>query len=206
MKTNEKKTQEEKFTERNRGLSKEGRVKVLTNLYEYVEEDFVRLLKLLDPKLLDQYKINALVHRVCTGLQSVLDVAARTCDDLVPIKKDTDKIYFSQYLFSAWPNILELKVKLMKLKFNGRTVFEIANLLKHEVPWMGLPSESCRLGIVDIYSTEGRTVCFESKEYNPAKDVEDQHVCLIRGFIHWFNHYTRAIITEIKEDVRGKEN
>ena len=109
----------EKFMRRNQGFTRKGRAAVLLNLYNYVKDDYASLLlKLKD--CTDFNELNALIHSILTGLKSVLDIAARVCDDFkAPAHRSEKNIYFSTYNFSDWDEITNLKLELESLKFRS---------------------------------------------------------------------------------------
>ena len=70
--------------------------------------------------------------------------------------KDDNRIYFHKYEFcqSEWQGIRTLHQKLLEQRFNGRSIVHIANILKHEMPWMGRISTNEKLSITDIFGND----------------------------------------------------
>ena len=106
---------------------------------------------------------NSLVFRVTTALQSLLDSTVRLCNDLYPIepKQQSSLIYFDNYEF-LHPEFNRLRVhhnNISNLLYNGGSFNNLANTIKHEVPWVGLCTvdengvvdifDSCHIGLVD---------------------------------------------------------
>jgi hypothetical protein len=42
---------------------------------------------------------------------------------------------------------------ISSLKYNGKGLFDYANLLKHERPWVGMLSVSMSAGVLDVYDS-----------------------------------------------------
>ena len=173
-----------------------GRGAVLKNIYGCVKRDLNYLLL----SRTDAFEYNTLIFRIVTGLQSVLDMAARLCDDLLPSVdfKDDDRIYFQKYEFcqSEWQGIRTLQQKLLEQRFNGRSIVHIANKLKHEMPWMGRISTNEKLSITDIFSNERKyDGPLLEYSYDPTSDTESEHICFIHGFIHRFDMLTQSILS-----------
>jgi hypothetical protein len=92
----------------------------------------------------------ALIFRVMTGLQNVLDAVARYCDDQYPSaapKADDDRVYFERYSFEREEvhKIHYFQRKIAALSFRGKTFYDI---LKQDMPWVGLNNS------VDILDNE----------------------------------------------------
>lgn len=77
----------------------------------------------------------ALIFRVMTGIQNVLDAVARYCDDQYPSaapKADDDRINFERYSFEREEvhKIHYFQRKIAALSFRGKTFYDI---LKHDL-------------------------------------------------------------------------
>jgi hypothetical protein len=168
---------------------------VLKNIYGCVKRELNYLLL----SRTDAFEYNTLILRVISGLQSVLDMTARLCDDLLPsvINKDDDRIYFNKYDFcqSEWQGVRNLQQKLLAQRFNNRTMFDISEKLR-EMPWMGRISTDEKLSITDIFSNvrkyEGPSIEYS---YSPTDDISSEHICFIHGFIHRIDTLTQSIVS-----------
>ena len=99
----------------------------------------------------------ALIFRVLTGIQNVLDAVARYCDDQYPSaapKEDDDRVNFERYSFEREEvhKIHYFQRKIAALSFRGKTFYDI---LKHDMPRVGftdsvdiLDNEQFHIGLV----------------------------------------------------------
>ena len=135
------------------GFTKQGRGAVIKNIMQYVIDDTEQL-KLEVTKGGEAFIYNALVFRVMTGIQNVLDAVARYCDDQYPsaAPKADDRVYFDRYSFEREEvrTIHYLQQKIAVLSFRGKTFYDMANYLKHEMPWVGRVTISDTAQKVDI--------------------------------------------------------
>ena len=136
-----------------RGFTKQGRGAVIKNIMQYVIDDAEQL-KLEVTKGDEGFIYNALVFRVMTGIQNVLDAVARYCEDQYPsaAPKVDDRVYFDRYSFEREEvrTIHYLQQKIAVLTFGGKTFYHMANYLKHEMPWVGRVTISDSAQKVDI--------------------------------------------------------
>ena len=126
------------------------RCAVIKNIMQYVIDDAEQL-KLEVTKGDESFIYNALVFRVMTGIQNVLDTIARYCDDQYPsaAPKADDRVYFDCYSFDREEvrTIHYLQKKIAVLTFGGKTFYDI---LKHEMPWVGRVTISDTAQKIDI--------------------------------------------------------
>ena len=145
------------------GLSHAGRLVVLRNIWAGINTDFFTLKFEMLKDDSSPMIYNSLVFRVTTALQSLLDSTVRLCNDLYPIepKQQSSLIYFDNYEF-LHPEFNRLRVhhnNISNLLYNGGSFNNLANTIKHEVPWVGLCTvdengvvdifDSCHIGLVD---------------------------------------------------------
>lgn len=185
------------------GLNKKGRWAVLKNLHSSVRTDLQLLQISILKETSNTSEHNMLIFRVVTGLLSILDMVSRLCDDLAPsvlTNQSDDRIYFHKYNFheSVWLRIHDLQSRLNLLRFDGKSFYQIANKLKHEIPWVGRVTTSDSCGITDIFGHGEK----EISGYKPTNDDgDDDQVCFIHGFLFKVNKYTVEIIDEIKDSL-----
>lgn len=102
------------------------------------------------------FLVNGMLASAATGLQNVLDAVASLCHHLQPDSEHQGIVYFSTYRFSVttWAFIAEIKRnEIDKLRFHARSFNDMANGLKHEMPWIGVISEVN--GKLDVYDEAG---------------------------------------------------
>lgn len=141
-----------------------------------------------DFKYPSTFMVNGLLASAITGLQNVLDAVASVCHNLAPDSEHNGIIYFSTYSFAVteWDFIARAKhTQISKLKFDGLTFNELANRLKHELPWVGVISQandindvydSSNVGafrgmLVPMYNIAKNIVCFLGNKYNQSVDL-----------------------------------
>jgi len=137
-----------------RGFTEQGRGAVIKNIMQYVIDDAEQLKIEVTKAGGDVFIYNALVFRVMTGIQNVLDAVARYCEDQYPstAPKADDRVYFDRYSFDREEvrTIHYLQQKIAVLTFGGKTFYHMANYLKHEMPWVGRVTISDTAQKVDI--------------------------------------------------------
>lgn len=137
-----------------RGFTEQGRGAVIKNIMQYVIDDAEQLKIEVTKAGGDAFIYNALVFRVMTGIQNVLDAVARYCEDQYPstAPKADDRVYFDRYSFDREEvrTIHYLQQKIAVLTFGGKTFYHMANYLKHEMPWVGRVTISDTAQKVDI--------------------------------------------------------
>jgi hypothetical protein len=118
---------------------------------QYVIDDAEQL-KLEVTKGDEGFIYNALVFRVMTGIQNVLDAVARYCEDQYPSTSPSVRVYFDRYSFEREEvrTIHYLQQKIAVLTFGGKTFYQMANYLKHEMTWVGRVTISDTAQKVDI--------------------------------------------------------
>jgi hypothetical protein len=133
------------------GFTKQGRGAVIKNIMQYVIDDAEQL-KLEVTKGDEGFIYNALVFRVMTGIQNVLDAVARYCEDQYPSTAPSVRVYFDRYSFEREEvrTIHYLQQKIAVLTFGGKTFYQMANYLKHEMTWVGRVTISDTAQKVDI--------------------------------------------------------
>lgn len=90
------------------------------------------------------FVVNGMLVSAATSLQNVLEAVASLCHHLQPDSDHQGDVYFSAYPFSvsAWEFIAIIKrTEINPLKFRGQSFNDLANSLKHELPWIGIISE-----------------------------------------------------------------
>lgn len=90
------------------------------------------------------FLVNGMLASAATGLQTVLDAVASLCHHLQPDSEHTGPVYFSTYQFNVttWDFIAAIKRNdIAPLRFGPNSFNDVANGLKHELPWIGLISE-----------------------------------------------------------------
>ena len=126
-----------------RGFTKYGRGAVLKNVMQYIIDDTeqLKLEVTKGERDADAFLYNAMVFRVMTGVQNILDAVARFCEDTYPsaAPRVDDRIYFDRYSFEREEirTIHYLQKKIAVLAYGGKTFYDMANYVKHEMPWVG---------------------------------------------------------------------
>jgi hypothetical protein len=121
------------------------------------------------------FVVNGLLASAATGLQAVLDAVASFCHNLEPDDDHVGLLYFNTYLFrvTTWEFIRESKQRQIDpLSFDGMGFNDLANRLKHELPWIGVLSKDSD-GLCDIRDGSGRAVFREMlvPMYTVAKNI-----------------------------------
>lgn len=133
------------------GLTLEGRQTVCAYLYDFIETDYKNLRNEITKGAdADAYIYNALIVRVILGIQSTLDAVSHCCHDHFRIEGDGtelprgENIYFHSYEFqhTQLGRIYALRETLQGLRYDGLSFNDLANRLKHHIPWIGLASEN----------------------------------------------------------------
>jgi hypothetical protein len=103
------------------------------------------------------FVVNGLIASASTGLQAVTDAVASFCNHCAPDDEHTGFIYFDTFQFrvTEWDFISLIKTRnLSPLRFNNLSFNELANRLKHEMPWVGTISQN-RDAFNDVYDDNG---------------------------------------------------
>jgi hypothetical protein len=135
------------------GFTARGAIAVMANALAFVAFG-VRELQLEFMKgQPDSFIANGFIFSSTTGLQHVMDSIANFCQDAAPNDRFTGvNIYFSSYEFISqdvrWIHASQQAV--IAMRFRTHSFNEIANSLKHDAPWLGLPSRN-RDDVWDIY-------------------------------------------------------
>jgi hypothetical protein len=148
------------------GLTMEGRQTVCAYLYDFIETDYKNLRNEITKGAdADAYVYNALIVRVILGIQSSLDAVSHCCHDHFRIESDTElprgeNIYFHSYEFqhTQLRQIFALREALQGLRYDGLSFNELANRLKHHIPWIGLASEKDMSR--DIFDANGTGIVY----------------------------------------------
>lgn len=147
-----------------RSFTKLGRGAVMKNIMQYVIDDAEQL-KIEVNKGTEAFIYNALVFRVMTGIQNVLDAVARYCEDNYPsaVPRPDDRIYFGRYSFEREEvyKISYLQKKIAELSFEGKTFYDMANSVKHKKPWVGLVTVNDIVQSVDIFDSNHKGLVYD---------------------------------------------
>jgi hypothetical protein len=102
------------------------------------------------------FVMNGLLASVLTGLQSILDSIATFCQREAPDDDVDGFVYFSTYPFhvTTFDFIRPIKVRIYGYSFRGLNFNQLANSVKHELPWLGLLSTNPD-GNLDIHDDQG---------------------------------------------------
>lgn len=147
-------------TRRVSGFTPEGGIAIITNQLGVVARTLIEARNELiakDPADTDYaqpsvFVVNGLLCSAATGLQSVLDSVASFCHKLEPDDNHEGFLYFHTYQFrvTTWEFIrLSKERQIQPLIFDGVGFNDLANRLKHELPWLGMISEDT-YGLRDI--------------------------------------------------------
>lgn len=146
------------------GFSVDGRCAVLQNIMQCIIDDS-ELLKLeVSKDHPDAFIYNAFIFRTITGIQNILDSVTRLCNDLYPSASRGDaNIYFNSYSFERGEvrKILYFRSKIQGLKFNKKSFNDIANKLKHELPFVGRVTTSDIFSKIDIFDSDDQGFVYD---------------------------------------------
>ena len=165
-----------------------GRCAVIKNIMQYVIDDAEQL-KLEVTKGDEGFIYNALVFRVMTGIQNVLDAVARYCEDQYPsAAAPSVRVYFDRYSFEREEvrTIHYLQQKIALLTFGGKTFYQMANYLKHEMAWVGRVTISDTAQKVDI--------------------LDNNDIGLVYDMIVPAVNHTISCISIVYRDASGRQN
>jgi hypothetical protein len=121
------------------------------------------------------YVVNGLLASATTGLQAVLDAVTSFCHHLEPDEDHEGLVYFNTYPFhvTTWEFIRVFKERqIQPLMFDDLRFNDLANRLKHELPWLGVLSKDSD-GLCDIRDGSGRALFRDMlvPMYNIAKSI-----------------------------------
>ena len=162
------------------GLTPEGQKVVCGYMFDCVANDFACLrTEMVKGRDADARIYNALIVRVVLGIQQSLDAVANFCHQHERVDEEFEeheRIYFQSFAFEHTKrnNICKLREKLQQYRFNGKTFNDLANRLKHRVPWVGLASGSDN-NMNDIYDSGGQGCVFQflMNVYRVAGEIVD---------------------------------
>lgn len=126
------------------GFTAKGGVAVITNQLGVVAKTLISARSELATARPSVFLVNGMLASAATGLQTVLDAIASLCHHLQPDSEHTGPVYFSTYQFNVttWDFIATIKRNdIAPLRFGPNSFNDVANGLKHELPWIGLISE-----------------------------------------------------------------
>ena len=139
------------------GLTASGRHAVLYNVMISIKLELEQLQVSIVTDGSSAWIYNAQIFRVTTAMQSLLDAIARYCHDIYgsSITED-DTIYFHRYVFhqADLQVVKVLQSQIGALSFMGMSFNDLANKLKHEIPWVGVQQTNPQ-GFVDIFDDNG---------------------------------------------------
>ena len=86
------------------------------------------------------FLVNGLLVSAVVGLQSIQDAIASFCQKQEPDYEVHGVFYFSNYPFrvTKFEFINLYRRRIYEHKFSGKTMNDLANCCKHDVPWLGL--------------------------------------------------------------------
>ena len=143
------------------GFTTEGRIAVMANLLRVVAvtiHNIEREIVSSDPSV---WLYNSFIVSALTSLQTFLDVVARFCYDEYESSGTTDQtnIYFVSHTFHHMDlqPVNQRQTLIGGLRFKGKSFNDLANHVKHTMPWIGLHSTNPH-GDVDIFDSDGKGV------------------------------------------------
>ena len=164
------------------GLTPDGQKVVCGYMFDCIANDFALLrTEMVKGRDADARIYNALIVRVVLGIQQSLDSVANFCHQHERVDKnkgikENERIYFQTFEFehTKQNNICKLREKLQQCRFNGTTFNDLANRLKHQIPWVGLASGSDN-NMDDIYDSDGQGCVFQflMNVYSVAGEIVD---------------------------------
>lgn len=142
-----------------KGLSFDGRKKVIFNMFEMIAFFKRELMsEICTIVRADQFIYNAYCVQVAVGLRNVLDAVAKLCHDAYHSTGKSEAvdyfdIYFHTFSFSEEEEkyLSPLIKKIGEITFDGKNFTDTAHILKHNIPWVGLLSMNSIVGYVDIF-------------------------------------------------------
>ena len=144
------------------GLTPSGRHAVLYNVMISIKLELEQLQFSIVTDGSSAWIYNAQIFRVTTALQSLLDAIARYCHDIYGSSIPEDgKIYFHRYVFhqADLQVVKVLQSQIGALSFMGMSFHDLANKLKHEIPWVGVQQTNSQ-GFVDIFDDNGNGLVY----------------------------------------------
>ena len=137
------------------GLSISGLIAVLHNVTNGIAEDIHRLQNELITKR-DPFVVNGLLFSSITRLQHLLDGIASFCQYQNQLEVQSH-VYFSTYCFerSTCSFVDIIQKRILGRTFKGQKFNDLANGLKHNLPWVGLVSESGSRSLHDVFDGDG---------------------------------------------------
>jgi hypothetical protein len=151
------------------GFTPKGGIAVVANQLGVVAKTLVRVRNELMPKPSDSegdyaqpsvFVVNGLLVSAATGLQGVMDAVASLCHTYAPDDEHDGLIYFDTYKFrmTDWDFISVSKARTIStLRYDGMDFNQLANRLKHHLPWLGIISTNPD-GFNDVHDINGTGV------------------------------------------------
>lgn len=138
-----------------KGLSREGHFAIIAHAIDLIGDVITDLESELvkESREMDVFSINACIASAAVQLTNVLDMVACFCNSIEPTK-DSSNVYFRTFSFilSATQFIEIYKRQIQtELLWEGKNFFEIANQLKHQLPYLGMPQISEKTGTIDVW-------------------------------------------------------
>jgi hypothetical protein len=153
-------------------FTKEGGFVVVANSLMYVANPLKQAVSLLNARReVPAAELNSLLVVSIVMLLSTLDYIASVVEMHTSTSDASIKIYFSEYPFSQreflW--IKDHQKVIRNMTYDDRSLIPYLHSIKHETPWIGLPSLDTRNDLYDIEDGDGKRFVYDVMI--PAYDV-----------------------------------